>query len=79
MQDYLCGKNETCINASSYFSEEGIFEGKNQAKFHLLYSFLLVNIYVYVAVMAMSGAVMIGDVLMYSGAIITMMTVCRIS
>ena len=27
MQDYLCGKNETCINASSYFSEEGIFEG----------------------------------------------------
>ena len=31
-------------------------------------------IYVYVAVMAMSGAVTIGDVLMYSGAIITMMT-----
>lgn len=74
MQDYLCGKNETCINASSYFSEEGIFEGKNQAKFSFVVQLLAGYIYVYVAVMAMSGAVTIGDVLMYSGAIITMMT-----
>ena len=74
MQDYLCGKNETCINASSYFSEEGIFEGKNQAKFSFVIQLLAGDIYVYVAVMAMSGAVSVGDVLMYSGAIITMMT-----
>lgn len=74
MQDYLCGKNETCIKASSYFSEEGIFEGKNQAKFSFVVQLLAGYIYVYVAVMAMSGAVTIGDVLMYSGAIITMMT-----
>lgn len=74
MQDYLCGKNETCINASSYFSEEGIFEGKNQAKFSFAVQLLAGYIYVYVAVMAMSGAVSVGDVLMYSGAIITMMT-----
>ena len=74
MQDYLCGKNETCINASSYFSEEGIFEGKNQAKFSFAIQLLAGYIYVYVAVMAMSGAVSVGDVLMYSGAIITMMT-----
>ena len=74
MQDYLCGKNETCINASSYFSEEGIFEGKNQAKFSFVVQLLAGYIYVYVAVMAMSGAVSVGDVLMYSGAIITMMT-----
>lgn len=74
MQDYLCGKNETCINASSFFSEEGIFEGKNQAKFSFAVQLLAGYIYVYVAVMAMSGAVSVGDVLMYSGAIITMMT-----
>ena len=57
MQDYLCGKNETCINASSYFSEEGIFEGKNQAKFSFVVQLLAGYIYVYVAVMAMSGVV----------------------
>lgn len=74
MQDYLCGKNETCINASSYFSEEGIYEGKNQAKFSFVVQLLAGYIYVYVAVMAMSGVVSVGDVLMYSGAIITMMT-----
>lgn len=32
MQDYLCGKNETSINASSYFSEEGDFRGKKSGK-----------------------------------------------
>lgn len=50
------------------------FRGKNQAKFSFVVQLLAGYIYVYVAVMAMSGAVTIGDVLMYSGAIITMMT-----
>ena len=74
MQDYLCGKNEECLNDAACFSEEGIFEGKNQAKFSFVVQLLAGYIYVYVAVMAMSGAVSVGDVLMYSGAIITMMT-----
>lgn len=74
MQDYLCGKNEECLNDTACFSEEGIFEGKNQAKFSFVVQLLAGYIYVYVAVMAMSGAVSVGDVLMYSGAIITMMT-----
>lgn len=74
MQDYLCGKNEECLNGAALFSEEGIFEGKNQAKFSFVVQLLAGYIYVYVAVMAMSGAVSVGDVLMYSGAIITMMT-----
>ena len=74
MQDYLCGKNEECLNDAALFSEEGIFEGKNQAKFSFVVQLLAGYIYVYVAVMAMSGAVSVGDVLMYSGAIITMMT-----
>ena len=74
MQDYLCGKNEGCLNDTACFSEEGIFEGKNQAKFSFVVQLLAGYIYVYVAVMAMSGAVSVGDVLMYSGAIITMMT-----
>ena len=74
MQDYLCGKNEECLNDTACFSEEGIFEGKNQAKFSFVVQLLAGYIYVYVAVMAMSGAVSVGDVLMCSGAIITMMT-----
>ena len=74
MQDYLGGKNEECLNAAAGFSKEGIFEGKNQAKFSFVVQLLAGYIYVYVAVMAMSGAVSVGDVLMYSGAIITMMT-----
>ena len=74
MQDYLCGKNEECLKDTACFSEEGIFEGKNQAKFSFVVQLLAGYIYVYVAVMAMSGAVSVGDVLMYSGAIITMMT-----
>lgn len=74
MQDYLCSKNEACIDAAACFSKEGIFEGKNQAEFSFVVQLLAGYIYVYVAVMAMSGAVTTGDVLMYSGAIITMMT-----
>ncbi len=55
------------------FSEEGIFEGKNQAKFSFVVQLLAGYIYVYVAVMAMSGAVSVGDAYVL-GAIITMMT-----
>ena len=74
IQDYLYSKYQACIDATACFPEEGIFEGKNQAKFSFVVQLLAGYIYVYVAVMAMSGAVTTGDVLMYSGAIITMMT-----
>ena len=49
------------------FSEEGIFEGKNQAKFSFVVQLLAGYIYVYVAVMAMSGAVSVGDALCTPG------------
>lgn len=60
MQDYVCGKNEVCLNDAACFSKEGIFEGKNQAKFSFVVQLLAGYIYVYVAVMAMSGAVTTG-------------------
>ena len=56
------------------FQKKGFSREKIQAKFSFVIQLLAGYIYVYVAVMAMSGAVSVGDVLMYSGAIITMMT-----
>ena len=74
LQDYLGGKYEVNVVFGRAFTEYGAFEGRNHAKFSFVVQMLAGYIYVYVAVMALSGAVTVGDVLMYAGAIITMMT-----
>lgn len=71
--DYWLGKSKNGKIGRS-FTEYGIFVGRNRAKFSFAVQLLAGYIYIYVSVMAMSGSISTGDVLMYAGAIITMMT-----
>lgn len=73
LQDYWLGKSKNGKIGRS-FTEYGIFVGRNRAKFSFVVQLLAGYIYIYVSVMAMSGSISTGDVLMYAGAIITMMT-----
>ena len=73
LQDYWLGKSKNGKIGRS-FTEYGIFVGRNRAKFSFAVQLLAGYIYIYVSVMAMSGSISTGDVLMYAGAIITMMT-----
>ena len=73
LQDYWLGKIKK-FGIGSRFTEYGIFVGRNRAKFSFVVQLLAGYIYIYVSVMAMSGSISTGDVLMYAGAIITMMT-----
>lgn len=73
LQDYWLGKSKNGKIGRS-FTEYGIFVGGNRAKFSFVVQLLAGYIYIYVSVMAMSGSISTGDVLMYAGAIITMMT-----
>ena len=73
LQDYWLGKIKK-IGIGRRFTEYGIFVGRNRAKFSFVVQLLAGYIYIYVSVMAMSGSISTGDVLMYAGAIITMMT-----
>lgn len=74
IQEYLAEKSKRGGMIGRVFTEYGIFIGKNNAKFSFMVQLLAGYIYIYVSVMAMSGSVSTGDVLMYAGAIITMMT-----
>ncbi len=73
LQDYWLEKNKK-NKIGRNFTEHGIFVGRNRAKFSFVVQLLAGYIYIYVSVMAMSGSISTGDVLMYAGAIITMMT-----
>lgn len=73
LQDYWLEKIKK-IGIGRRFTEYGIFVGRNRAKFSFVVQLLAGYIYIYVSVMAMSGSISTGDVLMYAGAIITMMT-----
>lgn len=74
IQDYLYQKYSESLSVCRAFTAYGIFEGKNNAVFSFVVQLLAGYIYVYVAVMALAGTISAGDVLMYAGAIITMMT-----
>lgn len=74
IQEYLAEKSKKGGMIGRVFTEYGIFIGKNNAKFSFMVQLLAGYIYIYVSVMAMSGSVSTGEVLMYAGAIITMMT-----
>lgn len=74
IQEYLYKKYEESLSVGRAFSAYGIFEGKYNAIFSFVVQLLAGYIYIYVAVSAMSGTITTGDVLMYAGAIITMMT-----
>lgn len=74
MQDYLLKKYEDSFGVCRAFTAFGVFLGRHNAIFSFVVQILAGYIYVYVAVMAMAGSVSAGDVLMYAGAIITMMT-----
>lgn len=74
IQEYLEEKSKRGGMIGRVFTEYGIFIGKNNAKFSFMVQLLAGYIYIYVSVMAMSGSVSTGEVLMYAGAIITMMT-----
>jgi len=74
IQDYLYQKYTESLSVCRAFTVYGIFEGKHNAVFSFVVQLLAGYIYVYVAVMALAGTISAGDVLMYAGAIITMMT-----
>ena len=74
IHEYLEEKSRRGGMIGRVFTEYGIFIGKNNAKFSFMVQLLAGYIYIYVSVMAMSGSVSTGEVLMYAGAIITTMT-----
>lgn len=73
MYDYLCEKCRENLKVVQVFTDFGAFEGRNNAKFSFVMQLLAGCIYVYVAFIALTGTITIGQVLMYAGAIITMM------
>lgn len=73
LQNYWLEKSKNGKIGRS-FTEYGIFVGRYRARFSFVVQLLAGYIYIYVSVMAMSGSISTGDVLMYAGAIITMMT-----
>lgn len=73
MQDYFLQKCQNQLGCCRLFTKFGIFEGKQHAKSSFIIQVLAGYIYVYVAIAAFSGTISTGDVLMYAGAIITMM------
>lgn len=74
MQGYLLKKFSHVTECGKSFTEYGVYEGKSNGKFSFAIQILAGYIYVYVALNALNGSVTVGDVLMYAGAIITMMT-----
>ncbi len=74
MKEYLGAKAKRGGMVGRSFTDYGIFIGKSNAGFTLMVQLLAGYIYIYVSVMAVSQAISTGDVLMYAGAIITMMT-----
>lgn len=74
MQEYLHVKLGEAVATSEVFTSYGRFVGRNNAKFTFILQMLAGYIYLFVATIALNGTVTTGDVLMYAGAIITMMT-----
>lgn len=74
LQDYFAKKYEASFSVCRVFTEFGVFEGKYNAVFSFVTQVLAGYIYVYVAVTALVGTISAGDVLMYAGAIVTMMS-----
>lgn len=74
MKEYLGAKAKRGGMVGRSFTDYGIFIGKSNARFTFMVQLLAGYIYIYVSVMAVSQAISTGDVLMYAGAIITMMT-----
>lgn len=74
MKEYLGAKAKRGGMVGRSFTDYGIFIGKSNAGFTFMVQLLAGYIYIYVSVMAVSQAISTGDVLMYAGAIITMMT-----
>ena len=73
MQDYFLKKYGSSLSVCRVFTKYGIFEGKQHAKSSFIIQLVAGYIYIYVAITAFSGTISTGDVLMYAGAIITMM------
>ncbi|MCR5756040.1 MAG: ABC transporter ATP-binding protein/permease [Acetatifactor sp.] len=75
MQKYLTTKwNNSIVPLAKSFTAFGEFEGRQNAKFSLMVQVLAGYIYVYVAINALGGIISSGDVLMYAGAMVTMMS-----
>ena len=74
MADYIKTKLWVMVNALYKFVEYGAYTGKMQGIFALVTQIVAGYVYIYVVIMAFSGTITTGDVLMYAGSIITLMT-----
>lgn len=73
LKDYLCKKEREANTVGRTFTRYGVFLGKHNGFLAFVMQVLAGYIYIYVAMMAMSGSITTGEVLMYAGAILTMM------
>lgn len=72
--DYFLKKNMSTNREMKKWTEFGRISGKLHGIIAMVMQLFAGYIYIYTAIIALSGTISIGDVLMYAGATITMMT-----
>lgn len=74
MADYFINKLWVMIKAFDKYVAYGGYTGRMQGLFAIITQIAAGYVYIYVVIMALSGTITTGDVLMYAGSIITLMT-----
>jgi len=77
LADYICKKARALSDVGAAFVEHARACGKRNGLTAFALQILAGTTYVYIAIKAMAGSIQISDVLMYAGAIITMMDSIR--
>lgn len=74
MVDYFINKLWVMVKAFDKYVAYGGYTGRMQGLFAIITQIAAGYVYIYVVIMALSGTITTGDVLMYAGSIITLMT-----
>ena len=74
MADYFINKLWVMVKAFDKYVAYGGYTGRMQGLFAIITQIAAGYVYIYVVIMALSGTITTGDVLMYAGSIITLMT-----
>ncbi len=77
LTDYLCKKADALVRIGEVFMQFARAHGRKNGLTAFALQILAGTTYVYIAIKAMAGSIQISDVLMYAGAIITMMNSIR--
>jgi len=77
MKDYFCRKMKPVIDVGKTYVRFGRITAKKEALMAFLLQVLAGAAYVYIAIKAMAGSISAGEVMMYAGAVITMMNSIR--